>query len=138
VCVIFDSEVNQLAENLNMKNTLLTSVAILFVGATASFAAMPTFNMQPEIAPVTQNDMLLLADSGSDDRDDDDNDSDDNDDDDNDDDDRSDNSNDDARSNSSNDNSPQSKSKRRKKRIPGGSGCDDAGDLAEHPECRTP
>lgn len=27
--------------------------------------------------------------------------------------------------------------KRRKKRIPGGSGCDDPGDAAEHPECRT-
>jgi hypothetical protein len=26
---------------------------------------------------------------------------------------------------------------RRKKRIPNGSGCDDAGDVAEHPECRT-
>jgi hypothetical protein len=25
---------------------------------------------------------------------------------------------------------------RRKKRVPGGSGCDDAGDVAEHPECR--
>jgi hypothetical protein len=26
--------------------------------------------------------------------------------------------------------------KRRKKRIPGGSGCDDARDIIEHPECR--
>jgi hypothetical protein len=26
--------------------------------------------------------------------------------------------------------------KRRKKRIPGGSGCDDPGDVIEHPECR--
>lgn len=26
--------------------------------------------------------------------------------------------------------------KRRKKRIPGGSGCDDPGDIIEHPECR--
>jgi hypothetical protein len=26
---------------------------------------------------------------------------------------------------------------RRKKRVPGGSGCDDPGDYAEHPECRT-
>lgn len=25
---------------------------------------------------------------------------------------------------------------RRKKRVPGGSGCDDAHDKAEHPECR--
>jgi hypothetical protein len=30
----------------------------------------------------------------------------------------------------------ESGSKRRKVRIPGGSGCDDAGDRAEHPECR--
>lgn len=26
--------------------------------------------------------------------------------------------------------------KRKKKRVKGGSGCDDAGDLIEHPECR--
>jgi hypothetical protein len=26
---------------------------------------------------------------------------------------------------------------RRKQRVPGGSGCDDPGDYAEHPECRT-
>ena len=26
--------------------------------------------------------------------------------------------------------------KRKKKRIKGGSGCDDAGDVLEHPECR--
>jgi len=32
------------------------------------------------------------------------------------------------------DDSP-SGSGRRKPRIPGGSGCDDAGDIAEHPEC---
>ena len=25
---------------------------------------------------------------------------------------------------------------RRKPRVPGGSGCDDPGDIAEHPECR--
>ena len=26
--------------------------------------------------------------------------------------------------------------KRKKKRVKGGSGCDDAGDILEHPECR--
>jgi hypothetical protein len=26
--------------------------------------------------------------------------------------------------------------KRRKPRVPGGSGCDDLGDIIEHPECR--
>lgn len=26
--------------------------------------------------------------------------------------------------------------KRKKKRVKGGSGCDDAGDIIEHPECR--
>lgn len=26
--------------------------------------------------------------------------------------------------------------KRRKPRVPGGSGCDDPGDIIEHPECR--
>jgi hypothetical protein len=28
--------------------------------------------------------------------------------------------------------------KRRKPRVPGGSGCDDPGDIAEHPECTPP
>ena len=37
--------------------------------------------------------------------------------------------------NSAKDNSLQQEV-RRKKRIPGGSGCDDPGDVAEHPECR--
>lgn len=39
-----------------------------------------------------------------------------------------------ARGGGSNDD--ESGSGRRKPRIPGGSGCDDAGDIAEHPECR--
>ena len=34
-----------------------------------------------------------------------------------------------------NDDSSQTVSGRKKPRIPGGSGCDDAGDIAEHPEC---
>jgi hypothetical protein len=38
-------------------------------------------------------------------------------------------------SSSSNSNNDVSGSGRRKPRIPGGSGCDDPGDVAEHPEC---
>ena len=41
-----------------------------------------------------------------------------------------------ASNDDSNDDSPASGSKRRKPRVPGGSGCDDAGDIAEHAECR--
>ena len=41
-----------------------------------------------------------------------------------------------ASNDDSNDDSPASGSNRRKPRVPGGSGCDDAGDIAEHAECR--
>ncbi len=40
-----------------------------------------------------------------------------------------------ANNDDSNDDSSQTVSGRKKPRIPGGSGCDDAGDIAEHPEC---
>jgi hypothetical protein len=45
-------------------------------------------------------------------------------------------SDDNSSSTGSNSNNNTSGSGRRKPRIPGGSGCDDAGDVAEHPECR--
>ena len=41
-----------------------------------------------------------------------------------------------ASNDDSNDDSPASGSNRRKPRVPGGSGCDDAGDIAEHAACR--
>jgi opacity protein-like surface antigen len=129
-----------------MKNVLLASVAFVFVSTSAAFAAMPAFDADPAVSTVVQNDFLVLAKDGGDnsgsgnsgsgsgdDSNSDDNDSDDNDDDSNDDNggDR-----DDSASDDSNDDSPQSNSNRRKPRIPGGSGCDDAGDVAEHAECR--
>jgi hypothetical protein len=122
-----------------MKNALLTSVAILFV-STSAFAAMPSIDLETGLAPVAQNDLLLLAKKGGDGGGDDnggDNDNDDNDSDDNDDDSNDDNGGDrdDDASDDSNDDSPLSNSNRRKPRIPGGSGCDGAGDEAEHPSC---
>lgn len=120
-----------------MKNILLASVAFVFVGTSAAFAAMPVLDLDPAFATVVPHDLLLLAKdggdssgsssgSGGDDKSDsdDDNDSDDDD------------SNDDSNDDDSNDDSNQSNSNRRKPRIPGGSGCDDAGDVAEHAECR--
>jgi hypothetical protein len=132
-----------------MKNILLASVAFVFVGTSAVFAAMPVLDIDPAFSTVAPHDFLQLAkdgggDSGGDDNGggnsgsghsgndtDDDNDSDDDDSDDDNGGDRDRSSNDD-----SNDDSPQSNSNRRKPRIPGGSGCDDAGDIAEHAECR--
>lgn len=122
-----------------MKNILLASVAILFVGTTASFAAMPALDLEPALSSVAQQDYLQSAKDGGDDSGGDDNsgsdDSDDSDDDSNDD---NGNDNDDSADDDSNDDSPESNSNRSKPRIPGGSGCDDAGDIAEHAECRTP
>jgi hypothetical protein len=128
-----------------MKNALLASVAFLFV-STSAFAAMPSIDLETGLAPVAQNDLLLLAkkgsdgggdDNGGDNDNDNDNDNDDNDSNDNDDDSNDDNGGDrdDDASDDSNDDSPLSNSNRRKKRIPGGSGCDGAGDVAEHPSC---
>jgi hypothetical protein len=140
-----------------MKNILLASVAFVFVGTSAAFAAMPALDIDPAFSTVVPHDFLQLAKdggdnsgsgnsgsgnsgsgnsgSGGDDNSggDDDNGNDSDDDDSNDDNggDRDDSSDDD-----SNDDSNQSNSNRRKPRIPGGSGCDDAGDVAEHAECR--
>lgn len=130
-----------------MKNILLASVALLFVGSSASFAAMPALDLDPVFSTVVPHDFLQLAKDGGDDSGSgnsgsgnsgsgggDDDGGDDNGDDDGDDDNGGD--RDDSADDDSNDDSPQSNSNRRKPRIPGGSGCDDAGDVAEHPECR--
>jgi hypothetical protein len=136
-----------------MKKTLLASAAFIFVGVSVSFAAMPILDLEPVFSATTQNDFLVLAKKGSDDGGGDDNGGDDNGGDDNGGDDNggdnnsgggsddSDDSNDDNGGDSSfnddsNDDSPQTNSNRRKKRIPGGSGCDDPGDVAEHAACR--
>lgn len=140
-----------------MKKTHLTSVAVFVFFGTAAIAAVPALDLDLQFVS-TQGDMMQLV--SDDDRggDRDDNSSDDNDDsDDSDDrgddnggdrgrgrgsDDRSndDNGSDRNRNNSANDNSNDdntvSDSNRRKPRVPGGSGCDDAGDIAEHAECR--
>jgi hypothetical protein len=135
-----------------MKNTLLASVAFLVLGATATFATVPALDLDAAVSSAQQPNFLVLADSdgdsdgGSDGGSDGDHsgggnsgggDSDDNDSDDNDSDDDSgdDNSDDDA-NDDSDDNSRNGDSGRRRARVPGGSGCDDAGDIAEHAECR--
>jgi hypothetical protein len=143
-------------EEKTMKNILLTSVAVLFVGTSATFAAMPVIDLDTVASTAQQHDFMQLAKDGDDDRGGDDNSGRGSDDNDGDDDDSSDDrggdrnrsSSDDSgsddrggdRNRSSNDNanddSTQSNSNRSKPRIPGGSGCDDAGDIAEHAECR--
>lgn len=123
-----------------MKNVLLTSVALVFVAATAGFAAIPNeFQIFPT-ATSAHNDLQMLADNdgdggsggGKDDGADHD-------------------SNDDNGSSASNDDSdddndnedggaantvkkPESL-KGPKVRVPGGKGCNSARDRAEHPEC---
>jgi hypothetical protein len=123
---------------MNMKNVLLASVALVFVAATAGFAATPNeFQIFPT-ATSDHNDLQMLADNdggsggGKDDGADHD-------------------SNDDNGSSASNDDSaddnddddggaannvkkPESL-KGQKVRVPGGKGCDSARDKAEHPEC---
>ncbi len=130
-----------------MKNILLASVAILFVGTSASFAAMPVFDLHSGVTNTAPSDLLLLASGGDDDRggddrgrdddrggDDRDGDDDSDGDDDRGGDDRSGHRS--SSSNDSNDDNNVSGSNRRKARVPGGSGCDDAGDIAEHAACR--
>jgi hypothetical protein len=110
-----------------MKKNLLTSVAFVFLAATASFAAMPSLDLDPTVSTNVEHDYLVLAKKGSDDGGDD-NSGDDNGGD------RDDDDSDDA-DDDSDDDSTQSNSNRRKPRIPGGSGCDGAGDAAEHASC---
>jgi hypothetical protein len=112
-----------------MKKTLLATTAlfILLSGAASASALIDTAT--PKLGSGLAGN-LTLADKGSDDgADHDSNDdhggssgSDDNGGDDSDDD--------------NDDDSHDSDSGRSKTRVPGGSGCDDAGDIAEHPECK--
>jgi hypothetical protein len=128
-----------------MKTALLASVALLFVSSGFATAATPNENIvNPSFAPVKAN-LLIVADKGSDDGDsgddsagDDSNDdngsANDDSDDDNDGDDDS-KSDDSVSKSSSVKKSNDSGSGRKKPRIPGGSGCDDAGDISEHAAC---
>ncbi len=125
-----------------MKKVLLTSVVLLLVGASASFATMPAVELDTTIATLTHDEFLQLASSDDNDsgRDDDGDDNHDSDGDDHGGGHHSDSDDDHgskaSRGGNSIDDSTKSRSNRRKPRIPGGSGCDDAGDVAEHPECR--
>ena len=106
-----------------MKNILLATVAVVVLGTAPVFAVAPTVDVSNAIEFALSHDLMQLADNDSGDSGNSasgDNDSDDND------------SNDD----NSNDEGAKSNSDRQKQRVPGGSGCDDPGDIAEHPECK--
>jgi hypothetical protein len=127
-----------------MKKTLLMSVAVFVCVGTAAIAAVPALDLELQYVSSPGN-LMHWASNGDDDRGGDDRggNRDDSSSDDNDnrgDDNGGDRGRDRNRSNSSNDNSNDdntvSGSNRRKPRVPGGSGCDDAGDIAEHAECR--
>jgi hypothetical protein len=143
-----------------LKVTLLASGFALALFGTVN-AATPLTGTVNMLVKTQTSPLMQLADSGkgggnsgsgggnsgsgdSDDNGSDDNGSDDNDSDDNSNDNSSDdnggsagNSSDDNGSavGNSNDDNSQNASGRKKRRIPGGSGCDDAGDIAEHAEC---
>jgi hypothetical protein len=125
-----------------MKNTLLASVAFMVFGAATTFAAVPALDVDAAFGLPVQNSMVLLADSDGDDSGNDHSDGhssgghDSNDSDDDSDDDNSDGREDSSSRNRSDDDSTASGSNRRRARVPGGSGCDDPGDVAEHAECR--
>jgi hypothetical protein len=114
-----------------MKNLLLASAALVCVVITPSLAATPNEGIRmPDISNVPAN-MQMLADKGGGGHDDgadhdsgDDHGGNANDDNDNDDDDANDDNG------GGNDNSGG-----RRPRVPGGSGCDNAGDIAEHGGC---
>ena len=121
-----------------LKISLLASAFALALFGAAQ-AGAPTINASDLLLKVQTSPLLQLADSddsgggnsgsGSD------SDSDDNDSDDDSSDDNSSGAGNGANNDDSNDDSSQTVSGRKKPRIPGGSGCDDAGDIAEHPEC---
>jgi hypothetical protein len=98
--------------DFQMKTTLLASVAILVLGAASAQAVVPMTGLSPAVFTADVQGEIILAkrgrggdDTQADDR------------------------------GGSQDDSAVSGSGRKKPRVPGGSGCDDAGDIAEHPEC---
>ncbi len=133
-----------------MKYALLASVAILFVGTSATFAVVPALELKDALVKPTTLDLLQLASDDGDDNgggsDDNGGGSDDNgggsDDDGDDDHDGGQGSDDgvggdhhDGMEHSSKDLAKAKGSKSRRARVPGGSGCDSARDKVEHPEC---
>jgi hypothetical protein len=99
-------------ENTTMKMTFIASVAALLVGTTLSFAGMPV--VDDLLILKTDAGFVHLAKDGADDR------------------------GGDDRAGDGRDGDDRAGDDRggRKPRIPGGSGCDDAGDIAEHAGCR--
>lgn len=125
-----------------MKISLLASVAILALGTSASFAAVPALDAKPVFAPAASADLMQLAKNGGDDSGGDDHggnsgsgggsgssshdDGDDH---------SGTSSDDDGDDDEGDDSASTSGSGRKKARVPGGSGCDSAGDIAEHASC---
>jgi hypothetical protein len=100
-----------------MKNTLLASVAFLVLGATTTFATVPALDLEGALSSAQQPNFLVLADSDGDSG-------------------KDNSGSGHSGGDDSDDNSRNDDSGRRRARVPGGSGCDDAGDVAEHAECR--
>jgi hypothetical protein len=138
-------------EENTMKFILLSATALTLLAAPAQ-AAVPNLD-ETGLHAFAPESLLQLASSDDNDSDDDNSGSgsdnsghgggDDDRDDDRDDDSNDNDDNDDnggrrggASSDDSDDNNAVSGSGRSRARVPGGSGCDDAGDIAEHPECR--
>ncbi len=125
-----------------LKISLLASAFALALFGAAQ-AGAPTINASDTLLKIQASPLMQLADSdgdggnsggGDSDSDSDSNDSDDDSSDDHGGGASKNDSNNDS-NDASNDDSSQTVSGRKKPRIPGGSGCDDAGDIAEHPEC---
>jgi hypothetical protein len=136
---------------MTMKSMLLTTTAVLMLSFATSHAFVPSLDTTDDMNTVQASGLVQLVggddnNSGGDDHggggsdSSDDSDGDDhggggsnsNDDDGDDDGDKA----EDSASHDSDDDGDASGSNRRKPRVPGGSGCDDAGDVAEHAECR--
>ena len=126
-----------------MKKLILASATILLMGTSFSLAAMPAIDLSDDLSAQAVDDGLQLARNGGDDSGGDNSGSgrgghDDGDHDSGHDHDSGDDHNGNHHSSSDDDSSDNnvSGSGRKKPRIPGGSGCDDAGDIAEHASCR--
>ncbi len=121
-----------------LKISLLASAFALALFGAAQ-AGAPTINASDTLLKIQASPLMQLADSDGDGGNsgggDSDSDSDSNDSDDDSSDDHGGGASNNDSNDASNDDSSQTVSGRKKPRIPGGSGCDDAGDIAEHPEC---
>jgi hypothetical protein len=132
-------------ENDTMKNVILASIGILLGSVSWAQAGVPALDLENAVKQAVAADHILLVsddgdngDNASDDNGSDDNgagDDNDSDDDNGADDDSDDDNGGDRADDKSDDNKGLRVEGRRKVRVPGGSGCDDAGDVIEHPEC---